>query len=304
MTITGPSIPRTPEQARQSHLESEPWRRALFWGLRSVPPALQRASMPLWSAFFYIQVPQVRRAIESNLSRLLGLRPPRRQLAAFRTFTNYCQSIAHAYLPLVGVDPGLEVKLEGADHLRRSLSPERGAVLATGHLGSWQLGPLWLDRHGFPPVTVVMTEEPNPGTQQLVAAIRDRSVKVVYPGQSPLLSLELRAALRRGELVAMQMDRPSRDAALRVPCAGGTAAFAAGPATLARTCDVEVVPVFFPVEGKTLRIVVEPPLRAPRTGNRDADILALTGELARVYEATVRRYPEQWFNFYDFWNVA
>jgi len=306
---------------------------------------LRRATMPLWSAFFYLQVPHVRMAIESNLVQLLGLKPPRLQLWAFRTFTNYCHSIANAYLPYIGVDPGLEVELTGGEHLRGNLHPGRGAIVATGHLGSWQLGPHYLDRHGFPPVTVVMTEEPDSDAQRIVAEIRDHrpreagglpwsagrapqtdpareagglpwsagqaretdatrgawTARVVYPGRSPLLGLELRATLRRGELVAFQMDRPSADGGLRVPCLGGQATFAAGPALLARTCDVPVVPVFFPVEGRRLRILVEPPLWARRTGDRQRDVLELTRELSRVYEGMIRRYPDQWFNFYDFW---
>jgi len=294
-------VPRTPDQARQSHLESAHWRRALMWGLDAFPIPVQRATMPLWSAFFLLQVPHVRRALQSNLTRLLGLRPPKLQLAAFQTFTNYCQSVANAYLRYLGVDPELQVSLTGTEHLEEVLRPDAGAVLATGHLGNWQLGPHLLAEHGFPPVTVVMTEEPDRATQSLVAELRDQQAQVVYPHRSPLLGLGLRASLRRGELVAFQMDRPSK-AGLRVPCAGGTATFAAGPALLARTCEVPVVPVFFPLEGRTLRIMVEPPLHARRTADRRDDVFRLTVELARVYERVIRRYPLQWFNFYDFWS--
>lgn len=301
MSRSETDVPRTPDQARRSHLESRLWRRTLVWGLKALPISAQRMTMPLWSAFFYLQVPQIRRAIESNISRLLGLRPPRLQVAAFQTFTNYCQSVANAYLPDLGVDPGLEVELSGADGLREALRPGDGAVLATGHIGSWQLGPRYLRDHGFPPVTVVMAEEPRRETQEMVAELRRDAPRVAYPGRSPLLSLELRATLQRGELVAFQMDRPG-ESGIQVPWAGGTATFAAGPALLARICDVPVLPVFFPLEGRTLRIIVEAPLRAPRTSDRGNDIQQLTVELARVYEGFVRRYPLQWFNFYDFWS--
>jgi len=294
-------IPSTPEQARRSHLESPFWRRVLIGGLRTIPRPVQHATMPLWSALFYLQVPHVRRAIESNLSRLLGRGSVHTQLLAFRTFTNYCQSIANAYLPYLGLDPGLDVQLQGEAQLRDILRPDRGAILATGHLGNWQLGPLYLDQHGFPPVTVVMTEEPDQDTQRMVSAIRDHNTHVVYPGRSPLLSLELRAHLQRGELIAFQMDRPSADAGLQVPFAGGVATFAAGPAVLARVCDAPVVPVFFPVEHQRLRIVVHPPLWAPHTAHREQDVMDATVALARVYETVIRRHPDQWYNFYDFW---
>jgi predicted LPLAT superfamily acyltransferase len=310
-TPTEDRVPRTPAQARQSHLESALWRRALVWGLRTVPLPLQRASMPLWSAFFYLQVPHVRRAIESNLARLLDLGPPRLQLSAYQTFTNYCQTVANTYLAYLGLDPDLSIALTGTDNLREVISGGGGAVLATAHLGNWQLGPHYLDRHGFPPVTVVMTEEPDGTTQDMVAELRDRytpgsgatkdHARVAYPGRSPLLGLELRANLRRGELVAFQMDRPVGQG-LRVPFAGGTATFAAGPALLARTCDVPVVPVFFPLSDSTLHIVVEHPLYSAHTSDRQQDVRRLTAELALVYERMVLRHPEQWFNFFDFWS--
>lgn len=301
---SSPRIPLTPAEARQSHLESAFWRRTLLWGLRTFPPSVQRASMPLWAAFFYFQVPHVRRAIESNFERLCGLGTPRKQAAAFRTFTNYCRCIANAYLPYVGLEPELEVEVQGVTHLREVLRPDRGAVLATGHLGNWQLGPHYLARHGLPPVTVVMHEEPDPGAQRIEAVLRDRSMRVAYPKQSALLSLELRAALQRGELVAFQMDRPTTDGGLRVPFVDGEASFAAGPAHLARTCEVPVVPVFFPLDGNRLQILVESPLWAERTADREQDLLELTTRLADVYARVVRRHPEQWFNFFDFWSAS
>jgi KDO2-lipid IV(A) lauroyltransferase len=295
-------IPRTPADARRSHLESELWRRALLWGLRHVPRSVQQASMPLWSLFFYLQVPHVRRAIESNLARLLGTRTRvERQRVAFFTFTNYCRCIANAYSLHAGIDVDIPVKVTGLTHLTSVLSSQRGAILATGHVGNWHLGPYFLAQHGLPPVTVVMHEEPDRGAQEMELELRDKKMRVVYSGQSPLLSLGLRAALKKGELVAFQMDRSSADGGLEVPCAGGHASFALGPAQLARLCDVPVVPVFFPMEGRGVHIVVESPLWASQSGDRQRDHLQLTSELAEVYAWTIRRYPDQWFNFYEFW---
>lgn len=294
-------VPLDPGEARRSHLESVFWRKALLWGLRTVPPPIQRASMPLWSTFFYLQVPHVRRAIEGNLQRLLGLSTPHKQRAAFRTFTNYCQCIANAYSLHAGSELYIPARLSGMEHVVDNLAPDRGGILATGHLGNWHLGPYFLARHGLPPVTVVMGREPNAETQQLESLLRDRRMRVVYSDASPMLTLELRAALRRGELVAFQMDRPTAGGGLRVPWAGGEATFAMGPALLARACEVPVFPVFFPMEGSAVRILAEPPLWVRRTRDRRADHLALTCELARIYERMIRRFPEQWFNFYDFW---
>jgi len=300
--MSSSSIPHTPGEARQSHLESLFWRNTQTWGLRTIPPAVQRASMPLWSGFFYLQVPHVRRAIHANLRRLHGMSSPRRDLVAFRTFTNYCQCIAHAYGFFAGGELDLEAEVSGMENLRRALEGGQGAVLATGHLGNWHLGPYFLSRHGFPPVTVVMEAEPDAAVQRMEQGSRDRQMRVVYPRQSPLLSLQLRSALRRGELIGFQMDRPLDDRGISVPCAGGKASFAPGPALLSRVCEVPVVPVFFPLTGGKIRIVIEAPQWAHRTADRDADLHELTSRLAATYGRLIRRHSDQWFNFYDFWD--
>jgi Kdo2-lipid IVA lauroyltransferase/acyltransferase len=308
-------VPKTPGEARRSHLESAFWRRFLIWGLRNVPMRLQDASMPLWSGFFYLQVPHIRRAIELNLRRLASAGGARRQLLAFRTFTNYCHCIARAYRLHAGAELSLPVETRGLEHLQAALAGGSGVILATGHLGSWQLGPYLLAEHRLPPVLVVMNQEPDRGAQQVEAGLRDQRFRIVYSNHSPMLGLELRAALGRGELVGLQMDRSpnageaaargrrasASEGGLRVRCAGGEALFAAGPAQLARSCSAPVVPVFFPMEGGKVRIQLEEPLWSKRTADRQADLVELTQRLADVYGRMIQTYPDQWFNFYDFW---
>ncbi len=299
-----PSVPSTPSEARRSHLESAGWRRALIWGLRNVPLTLQELSLPLWAAFFYAQVPEVRRAIELNLRRLTHAHAPSLQLAAFRTFLNYCRCIANAYRVHAGAPLALAARTLGGEHLARALAEGRGAILATAHLGNWHLGPYYLADRDLPPITIVMTEEPDPGAQRIDAGLRDGRMRVVYSGGDALLGLELRARLRRGELVGLQMDRPGGGHGLRVACgAHGRASFASGPAQLAWSSGAPVLPIFFPIEEGALAIRIEPPLRVDDGEAREAAVARLTGELAATYARAIERYPEQWFSFFDFFGA-
>jgi KDO2-lipid IV(A) lauroyltransferase len=45
----------------------------------------------------------------------------------------------------------------------------------------------------------------------------------------------------------------------------------------------------------------EEPIEVPHTRDRAADVGRATAALVAVYERYVRRWPEQWFNFFDFW---
>ena len=91
-----------------------------------------------------------------------------------------------------------------------------------------------------------------------------------FSGDDPTLSFELADALRRGEIVALQGDRPR---------AGGRTVIASlfgrpmplpiGPAALARAAGVPIVPVFNFREGRFLmRAVVRPPFHVASTADR------------------------------------
>ena len=67
--------------------------------------------------------------------------------------------------------------------MRDALASGRGAVLATGHVGNWHLGPYFLGQNDLPPITVVMHEEPDPETQRIEASCR-RVLARGAPGES------------------------------------------------------------------------------------------------------------------------
>ena len=91
-----------------------------------------------------------------------------------------------------------------------------------------------------------------------------------------------------------------------LPFCGGLAPFPVGPAMLARMTGVPIVPVFSVFLGSDRRqvtIIYESPIEVPKSADRDADLRAGMAQVVAVYERYVRLYPEQWFNFYDFWRA-
>src|SRR5262249_21257273 len=115
----------------------------------------------------------------------------------------------------------------------------------------------------------------------------------------PTISLELVAALRRGEVVAMQGDRAlgTRGDAL-VPFFGKPAPFPLGPFLLAAAVGVPVVPAFCLLDsGHRYLVTVEEPLGVARGGAEDA-----ARRWVAMLEAVVHAHPTQWFNFFDIWH--
>jgi Kdo2-lipid IVA lauroyltransferase/acyltransferase len=298
------SYKQSAAQAFRHRFEGPFYRRVMMWGIRSFSQPMQRATMPFWAGIFYVLVPKARHAVESNLERVLGRVPTVETRArSFRLFVNYAQSITNMYCLHNGQPVPVDAVTVGQEHIFKLQAEGRGAVVVTGHLGFWQIAPILMQRKSYPPLTMAMAEEPNAGTAEWEQQFREK-FRIVYTTRSPFATLELASVLRRGELVGMQMDRVAGGPHIHVDFCGAPAPFPIGPATLARATGAPLLPTFIIADADRTHCTfhVEAPIEVPRTRDRDADVRAATEKVVAVYERYVRRYPEQWFNFFDFWN--
>jgi KDO2-lipid IV(A) lauroyltransferase len=247
-----------------------------------------------------------RRASLANLRRVSserGLRLWRRSFALFYNFSRFM--VSRLDLPRLSTPQllGRVVNLEEArGALRAALDDGSGAVVATAHLGNWEMG-VRLLRLSDRPVHVVMMADGDGGIEREYERLRAmEGVHVHWLQDSPLLSVELLAALRRGELVALQADRDTGAARLELPFFGAPAWLPLGPACLARAAAVPILPCFVLMEsGQRLRVRVAPPIRVERSQDAAADLRAATQAVARAIESAVSEHPDQWFNFYPVW---
>jgi KDO2-lipid IV(A) lauroyltransferase len=249
------------------------------------------------------RLPRERRAVAANLARVLG-GPPRERLdgAVEETFARF----AACFADLLTLNRRRPERLqrvlasaEGEEHLREAFAARRGVIVVTAHLGNWELaGRLMAARHARP-THVVLSAERDAGLEPY---LRGGAPGVTFvTRRAATAALPVWAALRRREVVAMQVDRATggRGDAV-VPFFGAPAAFPLGPFLLARASGAPVVPAFCPMtDDGRYRIAVEPPVRVARGGELDA-LRAVVGALERA----VARDPTQWFNFYEVWGDA
>lgn len=246
-------------------------------------------------------VPAERRAVRSNLTRVLAGAPPaviERHVA--ETFANFGAFFSD--LLTLNRRPGADLRAyvagaEGEDHLDAAIAAGRGVVLLTAHLGNWEFAGRLLSDRGGRTAHVVLSAEQD---RALEGYLRLDSPRLRFVTRDRATStLGLLAALRRAELVAMQADRPTGGRAdAIVPFFGEPAAFPLGPFVLARAAGAAVVPAFCVMAPRgRYRLEIEPPIWV-KPGEEQTALAAVVGSLERV----IRAHPTQWFNFFDAWS--
>lgn len=248
-------------------------------------------------------LPVERERVRQNLRRVLpGADARRLEAMVLSTFRNF--AICFADLLTLNRAPVTTLRryltgAHGEEHLAAAAAPGRGLIVATAHLGNWELGSRLLAAESGRGTHVVLSAEEDPSIEALLRRNGD-GVRFVTR-DAPTASVALFAALRRNEIVAVQGDRAVGGRAdVRLPFFGAAAAFPIGPFLLARASGAPVVPAFCVLEeNATYRIFLEAPIWVG-TGGEERGLRQLVAVIQRYVSA----YSDQWFNFYDFWGPA
>ena len=172
-----------------------------------------------------------------------------------------------------------------------------GIVTVTAHVGNWELAGRLLANRLARRTHVVVSPEEAPELERWVR--RDGEGMRFVPRAHPGVGLELLAALRRGEVVALQADRALGNGGdVWIPFFGVPAPFPLGPFLLAGAARAAVVPAFCVLDRRyRYAVSIATPITV-RRGEEEAGARAWVALL----ESVVREHPTQWFNFFDVWN--
>ncbi len=187
----------------------------------------------------------------------------------------------------------------------------RGVLLLGAHLGSFEVMRARAKELNVPINVVVDFSNAERMNAVLASLAPDMETRLISLGTDPIAAmLAIRAAIERGELVAILGDRtPSaRTGSARVVTTeflGERAAFPAGPWLLAHSLRC---PVYF-VAGLYTRPnhyalhfeFLADEVRLPRH-ERQAALERYAATYASMLETYARQAPLNWFNFFDFWS--
>lgn len=193
-----------------------------------------------------------------------------------------------------------EVEVDDFGPVERALAAGKGLVVATAHLGSWEMfGAAMAQRV---PLHAVVRPLRGGLNARLVEA-RERAGLRLIPARGALTGMV--AALRKNEVVAMLLDQAiGGKHALFVPFFGRPAATSPALSMAALRTGAPTLVVVALRENGRLRFRVEGPFAVTDTGDRRRDLRDHTARVTAALERIIREAPEQWLWLHRRWKLA
>ena len=210
-------------------------------------------------------------------------------------------SVEAALLPSLGPARVLDLfdGAEGWEVVERAMTAGRGLIVATGHLGNWELAGAYFAARGIP-TDAIARRMANPLFDRYLTENRSRlGMSIVHDADAVRRTPR---SLRQGRAVAFLADQGVLGlASTFVPFFGRPAKTPRGPAVFALRL---AVPVVFGValrqpSGKYRMLMEHVPVES--TGDRERDIDTVVGAYTAALERRVRQAPEQYFWHHRRW---
>jgi KDO2-lipid IV(A) lauroyltransferase len=167
-----------------------------------------------------------------------------------------------------------------------------GNLIATAHLGNWEVLAAVLHRQGLEGAVVGLRKRKDPSADWLVQLRSGLGVRTLAQDAAPR---EILGVLRGGATLGVLCDLEVRRlAGVHVPFFGTPALTQTAPAALARAARMPIFPVRCVAQGARYRISVEAPLEYSGESDKQAATLELLTRLNAVYERWIRADPGQW----------
>lgn len=187
---------------------------------------------------------------------------------------------------------------EGLEHMEKAVGEGRGVIVIAAHYSNWEI--LGVDiRRRFPNFKAIARPMRNPFVEAWVRSKRGSS------GMDTILHREaVRASLKwvkSKNVIGILVDQNLYTGGVFVDFFGRPAATTTLPAILHARTQAPVLITYSLREGDGFRFVFESPVNPPAGVAEQNQVEAHTQEIAKRFEAIIRRKPENWFWIHNRW---
>ncbi len=228
----------------------------------------------------------------------------------YKNFYVFGQVIVDKVAILAGFSNKFTFNFDGEEYLHQMAREKTGGVLIGAHVGNWEVAGQLLERIDTR-VNIVMFDGENPVLKSFMDDVLvKKNINIIFIKKDDFSHLyAISDALKNKEIIALHGDRflPGTNNA-SVKFFGMDAEFPTGPLYLASKYKVPVTYVSAMKETATHYHFFATPLKQFKypgnLKNRKNDMKIMIMDYVAELERVVKKYPLQWFNYYQFWKTG
>ncbi len=223
----------------------------------------------------------------------------------YRSFGLMALEKLAAWLGDIEVD---DLVADNLDELDRVAIGEKGVVVFSSHLGNIEVSRALARKRGANRITVFAHTRNAMRFNRILAEYNPLSAVDILEVEdiNPATVIDLQERLERGDWIVIAGDRipvTGEKRLTEVTFLGDPALFSQGPVLIASLLNSPVYVMNCVRDGSGFRVFFEKmaeEISLPRTGRADV-IQDYVSRYAGILEGLCKKYPDQWYNLYDFW---
>lgn len=219
--------------------------------------------------------------------------------SVYRSYFVFGQTLIDKFAIQSGLQDRYTYEFDGVEYIKELLAQKKGGIMLSAHVGNFEISEYFfneIDIHCQ--INMVTADQERSDIKEYLETISGKtSVKQILIKEDMSHVFEISKALENNELICFTGDRYFEGSkALEGSVLGEEANFPAGPFMIASRMQVPVLYVYVMKE-KNMHYH----LYARKGVVKHRDAKALLNNYTENLEEMLRKYPYQWFNYFDFW---
>ncbi len=186
------------------------------------------------------------------------------------------------------------------EKIKSHIEKGRGAIIATIHMGSWELASMACLQHSIPLFSLAAPQKNKLVDEFLNKSRAGTGFEILLRSNSVLK--EILRRIKEGKVLAILPDLRAKQEAINVPFLGKIASVSGGAAYIARHTNVPIFPVIITRIGwMHHKYEIFDPIFPDQNKTKDEDVQFMMQRLFSIFSDAIIKQPEQWFWYNKRW---
>ncbi|HUH28234.1 lipid A biosynthesis acyltransferase [Gelidibacter sp.] len=228
----------------------------------------------------------------------MGYSRSKTMVSIYKTYYTFGQTLVDKIAISSGLRSDYTYEFNGEVKISEVLEMNKGGILISAHIGNFELAQFFFkERLAKDSISIVITDQDHEDIKDYLEQFVKKETHFIVVKDDLSHIFEINAALAQNRIICIAGDRYLDNTKyLEATLLGKKAKFPLGPFYLANRLNVPVLFVYVMREPKR-----HYHLYAQWVDYKQGDINDLLKKYTESVEHMVKKYPLQWFNFYDFW---